>query len=84
MINNDTDRYSAVDQCDDRGRAMWTTYAHALSAAAGSQANHCECEPINITLSTITAIWSMVVVWAAYTTKAPTLAVYAHAGCSSC
>ena len=62
QINNDTNRYSAVDQCDDRGRAMWTTYAHALSAAAGSQANHCECEPINITISTITAIWSNVAV----------------------
>ena len=29
-----------VDQCDDIGRAIRTTYAHALTAAAGSQGNH--------------------------------------------
>ena len=29
-----------VDQCNDKGRAIRTTYAHALSVGAGSQGNH--------------------------------------------
>ena len=40
FLKSDMKTHSALDQCDDIGRAIRTTYAHALTAAAGSQGNH--------------------------------------------